>query len=188
MDGSTVVLVDTPGFDGVDVLPTYTVHELRRWLEKKYVLNHVSEYTTLIKPRYDKKVQLTGIIYLHPISDNRMTKVSPGVLKNLLKPEDASQVVLVTTMWDMTPAEVAEQREQQLRTLYWKDMLELGAQTDRFDNREETAWRIVRQLMAGNVSQCNRHISTSGRHITPVSILPHLGSQVRLYHTRTGKQ
>ena len=140
------------------------------------------------KPRYDKKVHLTGIIYLHPISDNRITKVSPGVLKNLLNPEDASQVVLVTTMWDMTPREVAEGREQQLRTLYWKDMLEFGAQTDRFDNREDTAWEIVRQLLAGNVSKCNRHILTSGRQIAPVSILPHLGSQVLLYHTITRKQ
>ena len=83
-----------------------------------------------------------------------MTKLLPGELENLLKQDGASQVVLVTTMWNTTQAEVAEGREEQLHTL-WKDMLELGAQTDRFDNREEKAWEIVRQLLARDVGECH---------------------------------
>jgi hypothetical protein len=101
-------------------------------------------------------VRLTGIIYLHQISDNRITKKLPGDLEIFLKQEGANQVLLVTTMWDKIRSEIAEGRETQLRTLYWKDMLDFGARTHRFDNREETALQIVRELLKGKVSRRNR--------------------------------
>ena len=77
-----------------------------------------------------------------------MTKDTPPDLKKLLAPE-ASNVVLVTTMWDKNFGK-AEQREKELHESYWKSMLDRGAQTDRFDDKETTALRIVNRLLGSN--------------------------------------
>ena len=110
---------------------------------------------------YKNKVKLTGILYLHRITDVRMSGTTFRNLRmfgKLCGDNPASKVIFVTTMWDKTSVRQGGQpkdeekkrneREKQLKDNYWKPMLALGARTVRFLQYEENCARdIVRQLV-----------------------------------------
>jgi len=116
---------------------------------------------------YENDIKLTGILYLHRITDVRMSGTTFRNLRmfgKLCGDNPASKVIFVTTMWDKTstrPSEQKakieqkekeqrqrEQREKELKENYWRPMLELGARTDRFlQNKENCAQDIVRRLL-----------------------------------------
>ncbi|KAG9225277.1 hypothetical protein CCMSSC00406_0009955 [Pleurotus cornucopiae] len=136
--GQRVVLVDTPGFDDTDMSDTEVLNIIANWL----------------KTTYRNKVKLTGIIYMHRISDNRMAGTPMRNLKLFAKlcgTAAAEGVVMTTTMWDTVEAEAGRGREQELRNIYWKGILDYKARMERFDSREgqTAAWNIIRQM-------CNR--------------------------------
>lgn len=54
--------------------------------------------------------------------------------------------MLVTTMWDDVEESEGRNREIELSTKYWNDMLQLGSRTTRFDNDTESAWKIISQF------------------------------------------
>ncbi|KAJ8689308.1 hypothetical protein PTI98_013342 [Pleurotus ostreatus] len=131
-----IVFVDTPGFDDTTRSDTDILKLIASWLEKTY----------------KKRILLTGIIYVHRITDNRM---SGAPLKNLhlfgsLCGEAASpNVILITTMWsDKVPADVGERREKELVEKFWKPMLDLGSDHMRFMGSYESAWNIIRAVIA----------------------------------------
>lgn len=129
------VFVDTTGSgtafrSGHDIL-----YGIAEWLETKY----------------RREVKLTGIIYTHSITDNRM---SGSVWNNLemftwLCGERAAEHVrFVTTMWDkVTDAHVAESRVSQLEADLWKPLMDAGSRHERFENTFESAWEIMRGLV-----------------------------------------
>ena len=98
---------------------------------------------------YKKKVHLSGLLWLHRISDRRMGETA---LKNIAMFEQLcgksalANVVLVTTMWADVEEEIGRTREGQLKRLYWKAMISAGSQMMRFDNTPESAWAIIAQL------------------------------------------
>ncbi|KAI6006736.1 hypothetical protein EDC04DRAFT_2781570 [Pisolithus marmoratus] len=101
--------------------------------------------------RYRGDIKLTGIVYTHRITDNRM---SGSVCKNLdmfsrLCGEDAAKRVrLVTTMWDkVKDRNLAESRVGQLQGNFWEPLIRAGAQHKRFKNSPQSAWDIVGSLM-----------------------------------------
>jgi hypothetical protein len=104
------------------------------------------DVTYLSDARYNRKIYLAGIIYLHRITDNRMAG-SP--LKNLrmftkLCGDDAlANVILVTTMWDKVDLTTGTQRENELKESYWNGMVSLGSRTERFDGSFKSAWAII---------------------------------------------
>ena len=55
-------------------------------------------------------------------------------------------VVLVTTMWTNDNEEIGSTREEELKTLYWKSMIDSGARMMRFDYTSPGAWHILDQL------------------------------------------
>ncbi|KIO01071.1 hypothetical protein M404DRAFT_151024, partial [Pisolithus tinctorius Marx 270] len=130
------VFVDTPGFDNTYRSERDILRTIAEWLEMKY--------------RND--VKLTGIIYTHRITDNRM----PGsVCKNLdmfsrlCGYKAAEHVRLVTTMWDkVKDKNLAESRVSELETQFWEPLLLVGARHERFNNSSGSAWEIVRGLTA----------------------------------------
>ncbi|KAI6127878.1 kinase-like domain-containing protein [Pisolithus croceorrhizus] len=135
-DDKHYMFVDTPGFDDTHRSDRDILRIIADWLEKKY----------------RKDVKLTGIIYTHRISDNRMTN---SVCKNLnlfgqLCGEEAAQCVrLVTTMWDNQKAEntaIWQNRLSQLEGNFWKPLISLGARHERFLNTRNSAWDIVNGL------------------------------------------
>src|SRR6266545_5938689 len=100
---------------------------------------------------YENKIELTGILYLHRITDNRMAGTAFRNLRmfgKLCGDSPASKVIFVTTMCDKIPLDRGEQREIELRSNYWQPMLKLGARTDRFlKSNPDCARKIVGQLI-----------------------------------------
>ncbi|KAI6025270.1 hypothetical protein PISMIDRAFT_59290, partial [Pisolithus microcarpus 441] len=137
-EGRQYVFVDTPGFDhnyrsDSDILRMIVV-----WLGNKY----------------RRRVNLSGIIYTHRITDDRMTG---SVCKNLemfvrlCGDKAAGGVRLVTTMWGKVKnKDVAESRVSQLENKFWKPLIEAGARHERFeDNSSRCAWGIIESLTGG---------------------------------------
>ncbi|KFA80566.1 hypothetical protein S40288_09586 [Stachybotrys chartarum IBT 40288] len=85
--GDTIVrFVDTPGFSDTNLSDTE-------------VLEMIAEYLAMA---YENNVKLSGIIYLHPISDNRVTHhaiKNLEMFRNLTGEKNLGNVVLTTSMW-----------------------------------------------------------------------------------------
>ncbi|KAI6006316.1 P-loop containing nucleoside triphosphate hydrolase protein [Pisolithus orientalis] len=136
-DGKRYVFVDTPGFDDTYRSDRDILRTIANWLEKKY----------------RSHAKLTGVIYTHRISDNRM---SGSVCKNLdlfgrLCGDNAAQCVrLVTTMWDnQKPGneEIVQNRVSQLEGNFWEPLISLGARHEKFLNTQGSAWNIINGLV-----------------------------------------
>ena len=96
--------------------------------------------------RYQKGIKLSGIIYMHRISDNRMGGLSQKnfkMFKEMCGIEAAKNVVIVTSMWDEVHADRGEAREKELKSLFFKPILDQGAQLLRNDNTQQSALRII---------------------------------------------
>ena len=98
---------------------------------------------------YENDIRLSGLLFFHRISDNRMGGSPIKHLKmfqNLCGDEALKNVVLVTTMWDEVGEEEGSNREIELTAKYWNTMIELGCHTSRFYNNTESALDIVSQF------------------------------------------
>jgi hypothetical protein len=135
---TTVVLIDTPGFDDThrsdgDVL---------------------SDIGFFLASTYKNGVRLSGIIYLHDITKNRMTH---GGLSNLIMfqdlcgPEPLGNVVLATSRWSKDPEQIKDEErfERELITSpkYWGEMVKNESKVTRFRNTEESAHEILDMLV-----------------------------------------
>ena len=56
-------------------------------------------------------------------------------------------VIMVTTKWKKVTTEEGEQREEELKADFWRDMIADGCGTARFDDTYESAWRIIGSLV-----------------------------------------
>ena len=97
-----------------------------------------------------RKILLSGLLYFHRISDNRMAG-SP--LKNLRMFEELcgknsfKNVILTTTMWDEVNQETGATREGELKNIYWKAMINRGSSTARFEGKRDSAFRLIAPLL-----------------------------------------
>jgi len=130
-----VTVVDCPGFDDTKRSDTEILEEIANLLSTQYILG----------------LKLKGIVYLHRITDNRM---SGSAVKNLelftklVGDEALSNVVLVTTMWgNILDEHEANQRDSELRDEFWCDMIEKGSSASRFDGTKASAEGILAQLL-----------------------------------------
>jgi len=125
-----VVFVDTPGFDDTYKPDVEILRMIADWLVKTH----------------KGKVKLTTIVYLHRITDNRL---SGSLLKNLRMftslcgQEAMPNVVIGTTMWGEVRQEHAERRETEMKRTFWADMLKNGCRVERFLDTYESAWHLV---------------------------------------------
>jgi len=46
-------------------------------------------------------------------------------------------------MWDTVGRDVGKRREEELKTTFWKEMLDAGCRTARFENTRESAWDAI---------------------------------------------
>ncbi|KAJ4377264.1 hypothetical protein N0V83_000088 [Neocucurbitaria cava] len=130
--GLRIHLIDTPGFDDTNKSDTDVLKDIANWLAQSY----------------KRQERLSGILFLHPISLNRITS---GALRNLsmfkkLCGEDNfASVVLATTHWDEVNPQVGAAREHQLKTTtgMWEDMIKGGSQYLRHDQHAESAQGIL---------------------------------------------
>jgi hypothetical protein len=148
--GRRIILVDTPGFNDTKLSDLDVLELIANWLKETWVLSIVDFYLSDIykRPSYQGGKLLSGLLFLHRISDNRMGSSPLRLLetfKGICGNEAFKNVVLVTTMWDVVTTEEGATREEELRGKYWKHMLALGSRTERFFklNTKASAWDII---------------------------------------------
>ena len=134
--GQPVLLVDTPGFDDTNRVDAAVLQEIATYLQVVH----------------SDRAKLTGILYLHRISDNRMTGVAVKnlrLLRNLCGTSNLGHVSLTTTMWDATPLADGERREQELLSdpRFWGRLQADGATVRRYQNSKDDATSIVAELL-----------------------------------------
>ncbi|KAF5359745.1 hypothetical protein D9756_003445 [Leucocoprinus leucothites] len=126
--------VDTPGFDD-----TYR-HEGE-------ILSRIASW--LLQTYQDRRM-LSGVLYLHNITDNRMTNTrlqNLDIFKKICGSDAYSSVCLVSTHWDEIQApNVGTKKEDELRRNYWKVLIDKKAKNGRFDNTYSSAWTIIETL------------------------------------------
>lgn len=135
-NGKKIFLIDTPGFDDTYRSDTEILRDIADWLAQAYQF----------------RVRLTGIIYLHRITDVR---IGGSGIKNLrmfrkLCGEGGlGSVALATTMWSLCPAADARKREDQLvhQSDLWKHLLSHGARVFRQDNGSVSGQQIIDYLI-----------------------------------------
>lgn len=96
----------------------------------------------------ERQVSLSGIAYIHSISDERMTgsmMKNLKMLKLLIGEENMEHCALVTSKWGLEARGVAEWRESELveNPDYWGRLLAGGASISRFQDSQESALEIL---------------------------------------------
>ena len=102
--------------------------------------------------RYLQGATLAGILYFYRISDRRMTGTLRKNFSMFLKlcGENAfKNVVVVTNMWGDVKPHVGNAREVELKEkdIFFKPVLDKGAQMARHENTAPSAQRIIRLLL-----------------------------------------
>lgn len=134
IDGQTVRFVDTPGFSDTHMSDTE-------------ILQMIADY---LAAAYKQEMKLSGIIYLHPISDNRVTHHTTKNLemfRKLTGEKNLKHVLLATSMWDKVSLEEGVRREDELKGKFWKLLTVMGAKTVRHDDTGESARQIAAMLL-----------------------------------------
>lgn len=136
LDGRFVTLIDTPGFD--DTVRNDTD-----------VLTSIAAY---LSNTYEQGTKLAGIIYMHRISDIRMSGTSKRnfhIFRELCGESTLSNVLIVTNMWGNVDPRIGEERERELATndKLFRPVLEKGARLLRHDNTEASAHAVLRNLI-----------------------------------------
>ncbi|KAF7416475.1 hypothetical protein PC9H_002741 [Pleurotus ostreatus] len=146
----SVVFVDTPSFNNTAARDSDG--DADGELSDERVLEMLAEW---LGRSYQNSIKLSGIIYTHRITDNRMAG-SPlrnlHLFEQLVGVDAIPNVVLATTMWAPNPSaaqqSLSENREAQLVQRYWKAMLDQGSRTMRYRGTYESAWSIVDEFLA----------------------------------------
>jgi len=128
--GHNIVFVDTPGFDDTYKTDFEILDLIAEWLQKTYKCD----------------IKLAGILYLHAITNNRMTgtlRKNLKMFKQLCGADALSNVILVTTMWRDASEDRALERQKELESIFWKDMVTKGSKVFRYDDNYDSAWSIL---------------------------------------------
>lgn len=129
-----VRFIDTPGFDDTDT-------------KDSDILKTIWQYIST------GGLRLSGLLYLHRITDDR---VGGTALKNLsmfqklVGDHNMRNVILLTTMWGkLQPSDNGEARVKQLTETgkFWGGMISCGANHEKYDGTKEDALRIVQMML-----------------------------------------
>lgn len=126
--------MDTPGFDD-------------SFRSDADILRQLSEY---LAAAWSRKMQLTGLLYLHRIMDVRFGGAAGRNLRMFRKlcgDDNLASVVLATTFWK-TPVTVSEeQREQQLKEKFWAPLIGKGSRVVRQDRERQSGIEIIESII-----------------------------------------
>lgn len=138
--GHTVHLLDTPGFNDSRQSDSKVLQELAYWLTAAY----------------ERDIRLSGIIYLHCITNNRLPGTAVralNVFKKMCGTEAFKGVILATTMWDMVSMEDLAKAEKRHEDFYEKirsDIIERGGKLVRLSAVEIDAVKILHHIVQKN--------------------------------------
>ncbi|EHK42553.1 hypothetical protein TRIATDRAFT_137421 [Trichoderma atroviride IMI 206040] len=139
-DRHTVYLLDTPGFDDTNRPDSEILQEIAFYLAAMY----------------SRKIQFAGIIYLHRITDTRVSGSSLKnirILQNLCGADAFDRVVLATTMWSSLDSmegghEIGLQRCEELRyPEFWGEMIQKNSIMKEHDGSAASALSIISELV-----------------------------------------
>ncbi|KZP06260.1 kinase-like protein [Athelia psychrophila] len=135
--GHPVIFVDTPGFENLETFEINGLHSLVTWLN-----THIKK---------NNNVELAGIIFLHRISDNRMSGSlirQLEILQGLCGMDVMKNVVVTTTMWEAGVSEpTAHRRQNELQTTWLNGMIEKGCKLEEFRGTKDSAWKSIDYLL-----------------------------------------
>ena len=165
-----VHLLDTPGFDDTYRSDTDVLKEIACWLTKSY----------------QHKVKLSGILYLHRISDNRITgtaRTNLRVFQKICGPDAFKNILLVTTMWEKVNPADGESREMELENseTFWGQMIKEGACTHRHQNTKTSVLTILKRLV-------DRYIDRAGQEVALTLQTEMVNGGKELSQTDAGKE
>lgn len=129
-----VLMIDTPGFDDTERSDTEILTEISRLLALQYELG----------------MKLKGVIFLHRITDVRMQGTSMKTLqicRKICGTDALKNVILVTTRWNEVDKALGARREEELRSEFWKFMLDFGSTMMRYHGDQDSAVTIISQLL-----------------------------------------
>lgn len=132
-NGATTHLIDTPGFDDI----TRTDADV------------LTEVASFLAATYQNHVGITGLLYIHRITDRRM---SGSAIKNIrmfskLVGDDAfARVALATSRWNNEETDIAEEREKELHGTFFKPLIDKGSRVFRLDGNRDSGLQIVTTL------------------------------------------
>jgi hypothetical protein len=160
-NGTTVHLIDTPGFDDTYRTDSDVLKDIVFWLNTAY----------------KQDIQLSGIVYLHPINKNRITGSAYKNLRMFHKLcGDASlpSVVLATTMWENVDENDGELRQEQLKTRpdFWGDMVSQGSRVFRHEDNRSSAMNIITYILdqrKRTILQIQRQMIDEGKRLDETS-------------------
>ncbi|KAF8064984.1 P-loop containing nucleoside triphosphate hydrolase protein [Lyophyllum atratum] len=147
LKGHRVIIVDTPGFDDTYEGDAEILRRIAVWL----------------KESYKKKAVLAGVIYLHDITHDRFSGTARRNLEmfhHLCGDAALSKVVLGTTKWTRVTPSGGEGREEELKTLHWKPMIEKGSKICRFNDTKESAMEFIKIVLRNKVKDDILQIQT----------------------------
>ncbi|KAG8736014.1 hypothetical protein FRC10_009887 [Ceratobasidium sp. 414] len=138
LNGREIQLIDTPGFDDTNFSDTEILERIGQFLKLSHNENQL----------------LSGIIYMHRITDNRVGGVSRRnfrVFRELCGPDALKNVVIATNMWQDPAGEAELAREQELQNspIFFQPVLAKGARMKRYvrSRGAEGAHDIIRMIM-----------------------------------------
>ncbi|OBZ65150.1 hypothetical protein A0H81_14861 [Grifola frondosa] len=141
IDGRWVTFIDTPGFD-----------DSRDGVSDGDILKKIALF---LKNEYEDDNMLSGIVYMHRITDNRVgqtTRRNIRLFEKVCGPNALKNVIVATTMWGQVSEEDGARREAELSTNhhFFYPLLKQGAQIVRHDMGRTSALEIVSKILANN--------------------------------------
>jgi hypothetical protein len=189
-----VHLIDTPGFDDTTRSDTEVFGEIAGALS---IL-------------YESNIPIIGMVYMHRISDTKMSGAaikSLRIFEKLCGATAFPRVILASSMWDRMKnieggIELAKSREKWLseKQEFWGNMIREGARKKRFRADTPTARKIVDALMANARpivlevqreminERCTLEQTTAGRYVNEELNLARKRQESELEELRIGLQ
>ena len=145
----------------------------------------------LIRRSYKCGRKLSGLIYMHRISDFKVGGISRrnfNMFRKLCGDETLSNVVIVTNMWGQVSLDVGEERERELRTndLLFAPALQKGASMLRHDNTLGSAQTILRHIVDNEPKalRIQRELVDEGKGISETAAGIELDSELEIMRKR----
>ncbi|KAH6903466.1 P-loop containing nucleoside triphosphate hydrolase protein [Coprinopsis sp. MPI-PUGE-AT-0042] len=151
LQGKRLILVDTPGLGDTSFDDSEILKRIAAWLAQAY----------------NENMHIAGVVYIHDISPKRMfraDRMNLRIFTKLCGGEFLSKVALVTSHWDLLPAEaMGIKREEELKADCWKDLLASGATVMRKQKQPDDHNDIINRLLTNHL----KHLTTLPVHPGP---------------------
>lgn len=141
--------------------------------------------------RYQSGHKLTGLLFIHRISDFRMGGISLKnfkMFRRLCGEQTLRNVVIVTNMWGEVDRQLGEQREHELATQqdFFKPALDKSAKMMRHHNTLESAHEIIRHLLSNNpmALQIQREIVEEHKDVSQTSAADEIERELKAQRER----